>query len=84
MKSIKNLFSKLKERKKNAKLGGKNKRNLRKGLEEWVRKNLGDDYVEEALQKYDIINSGGSIGGMMETIVFIELVEQVKKEMGMK
>ena len=40
--------------------------------------------VEEALQNYDTINSGGSIGGLVETIAFIDLVETVKKEIGMK
>lgn len=54
---------------------------LRKELAKWVEKNMGAEYVEEALQYYDDINSGRSIGGIVDTIVFLDLVETVKKEL---
>lgn len=46
----------------------------------WVAKNLGKDYVEEFLEKYDDINSGIPIGGIAETMVFLDMIEQIKKE----
>jgi len=46
----------------------------------WVVKNLGEDYVEEFLAKYDDINRGIPIGGMVETMVFLEIIEQIKQE----
>lgn len=58
------------------------KRNLRKELAKWVEKNLGAEFVEEALDKYDKINSGIPIGGFSETLVFLHMVETVKAESG--
>jgi len=55
--------------------------NLRHELAEWVKRNIGSEYVDEALEKYDKINSGVSIGGMAETIAFVDMVETVKAEM---
>ena len=57
------------------------KYDLRKELGDWVEKNLGAEYVDEALEKYDKLNSGASIGGFYETMVFIEMVETVKAEL---
>lgn len=54
--------------------------NLRSELAKWVKKNLGAEYVEEALEKYDKINSGIPIGGMAETVTFVHMVETVKAE----
>ena len=54
--------------------------NLRKEGAKWVAKNIGEDYVEEFLVKYDDINRGISIGGMAETIVFLDMIEQIKSE----
>ena len=54
--------------------------NLRKEGAKWVAKNLGEEYVEEFLTKYDNLNRGIPIGGMVETIVFLEMIEQIKKE----
>ncbi len=54
---------------------------LRKEVTKWVAKNIGEEYVSEALEKYDNINRGIPIGGMMETIVFLNMVEKVKEEM---
>lgn len=54
--------------------------NLRKEVAVWVEKNLGAEYVDEALDKYDKINSGVPIGGFQETAVFIRMIEQIKAE----
>lgn len=53
---------------------------LRKEVAAWVGKNIGTEYVEEALNKYDKINSGVPIGGFMETAAFLDMVEKVKKQ----
>lgn len=53
---------------------------LRKEGAKWVSKNLGEEYVEEFLSKYDDINRGIPIGGMAETMVFLDMIEQIKKE----
>ena len=54
--------------------------NLRSKLAKWVEKNIGVEYVDEALEKYDKINSGTPIGGIAETVAFIDMVETVKAE----
>ena len=53
---------------------------LRAELAKWVETNLGPEWVDEALTKYDKINSGIPIGGFAETAVFIHMVETVKAE----
>lgn len=53
---------------------------LRAELAKWVETNLGPEWVDEALIKYDKINSGIPIGGFTETAVFIHMVETVKAE----
>ena len=53
---------------------------LRKEVAVWVEKNLGAEYVDEALDKYDKINSGVPIGGFQETAVFIDMIERIKAE----
>lgn len=53
---------------------------LRSELAKWVKKNIGSDHVDEALDKYDKINRGIPIGGFNETVVFLHMVEQIKKE----
>ena len=55
------------------------KDNLREKGIRYVRKNFGEQFVDEFKQKYDDINSGIPIGGLQETIVFIDLVETIKK-----
>ena len=55
--------------------------NLRKEIGRWVKKNIGQEYVDEALEKYDKINSGVPIGGFEETIVFIDMIERIKAEL---
>lgn len=54
--------------------------NLRSELANWVERNIGSEYVDEALEKYDKINSGIPIGGMVETMVFVDMIETVKAE----
>ena len=49
----------------------------KKDLRELCRKRYGDEFVK----MYDIINSGGTIGGFEETIIFLEMVEEVRKAM---
>lgn len=53
---------------------------LRKEGAKWVAKNIGEDYVEEFLAKYDDINRGIPIGGMAETIIFLDMIEQIRNE----
>lgn len=53
---------------------------LRKEGVKWVAKNLGKEYVEEFLDKYDKINRGIPIGGFAETAVFIDMIERIKEE----
>lgn len=38
------------------------------------------EYGENFVQKYDILASGGVIGGLGTTIAFIEMVEAVKSK----
>jgi hypothetical protein len=53
---------------------------LRKEGVKWVVKNIGEDYVEEFLVKYDNINRGIPIGRMAETMVFLDMIEQIRSE----
>ena len=53
---------------------------LRKEVAVWVEKNIGAEYVAEALEKYDKINSGVPIGGLLETVAYLDMVEKVKKQ----
>lgn len=52
---------------------------LRKEVADWVEKNIGAEFVEEALEKYDKINSGVPIGGVQETVVFLDMIEKIKE-----
>lgn len=54
--------------------------NLRKEVAVWVEKNIGAEYVDEALDKYDKINSGVPIGGYLETVGFVNMIERIKAE----
>lgn len=53
---------------------------LRKEGTKWVAKNIGEEYVEEFLDKYDKINRGIPIGGFAETVVFLDMIERIKEE----
>ena len=57
------------------------KYDLRKEVAAWVEKNIGVEYVDEALDKYDKLNSGVPIGDFQETAVFLQMIERVKMEM---
>lgn len=56
------------------------KYDLRKEVAAWVEKNIGVEYVDEALDKYDKLNSGVPIGDFQETAVFLHMIERVKME----
>lgn len=53
---------------------------LEKEGAKWVAKNLGEEYVEEFKEKYEKINRGIPIGGLEETIMFVDMLEQIKRE----
>jgi hypothetical protein len=53
---------------------------LRKEGAKWVAKNIGENYVDEFLAKYDAINRGIPIGRMAETLVFLDMIEQIRNE----
>ena len=55
--------------------------NLKSELAKWVEKNLGAEFVDEAIDKYDKINSGISIGGFSETVAFLHMIETIKVEL---
>lgn len=44
-----------------------------------LRKECIKRYGEDFINLYDTINSGGSIGNLIETIIFLNMVESVKK-----
>lgn len=45
-------------------------------LRELCRREYGDKFAED----YDTLCDGGAIGGLAETVLFIEMVEKVKSE----
>lgn len=47
----------------------------------WVRKEFGEEYVNEFCEKYDSLNRGIPIGGLHETILFVDMVDRIKKEL---
>lgn len=53
---------------------------LRSEGAKWVKENLGAEYVEEFLEKYDNINRGIPIGGFYETAVFLDMIETIKEQ----
>lgn len=55
--------------------------NLEKKLAKWVKKNLGPEYVDEAVDKYRLLNAGVPIGGFVETATFIAMIERIKEDM---
>ena len=54
--------------------------NLRKEGIKWVSENIGEEYVDEFLEKYNDINRGIPIGGLAETVVFLDMIKQIKKQ----
>lgn len=55
--------------------------NLRKEVARWVEKNIGQEFVNEALEKYDRINRGVPIGCLEDTVVFLDMIETIKAEL---
>lgn len=53
--------------------------NLRKDGAKWVRENIGEEYVDEFYEKYDKLNNGIPIGGFVETAVFLDMLERIKR-----
>lgn len=49
-------------------------RKKKKDLRELCKEKYGDDFVN----MYDTINSGGTIGNLGETIIFLRMVEEVR------
>lgn len=46
----------------------------------WVRKNIGEEYVNEFLEKYDNLSRGIPIGGIYETAVFLDMIETIREQ----
>lgn len=55
---------------------------LREEAAKWVKKNLGEEYMEEFLNDYDSLNRGISIGSFEETIIFLNMMEHIKRDIG--
>lgn len=53
------------------------KKRKKKSLREVCQEMYGDDIVTF----YDMINEGTPIGGFVETVVFLEMVEEARKKM---
>ena len=45
----------------------------------YVRNHFGEEFVDEFIEKYDKINMGTPIGNMYETMMFVNLIEEIKK-----
>jgi len=58
----------------------KSKRDFRRKCAIWVEEHLGEEYVEEFLDKYDTLNKGGTIGGFYETAVFLDLISAINDD----
>ena len=53
---------------------------FRKKIAVWVERNVGAEYVDEVLDRYEKFNSGISIGGMQEVVWFLDMIERIKAE----
>ena len=47
-----------------------------------LRDKLVEMYGEEAGEAYDKINTGIPMGGLLETVIFLQMVEEAKKALG--
>ena len=56
---------------------------LRQACIDKYSKEFGEKAGEEFGNMYDAINSGIPIGGFLETSIFLDMVEKVKKESGL-
>lgn len=51
------------------------------GIDKYTRE-FGEDAGQEFGEMYDLINEGESIGGLYKTIIFLNMLEEVKKDSG--
>lgn len=45
----------------------------------YIAEHYGAEYIDEFIEDYDTLNEGGTIGGLTETIAFLNLIEEIKK-----
>lgn len=50
----------------------------KKGIE-YVRYKFGEEYIQEFCDNYESLQQGAPIGGYIETLVFIELINDIKR-----
>lgn len=55
--------------------------NLEEEGARWVAKNIGEQYIQEFRDKYETLCRGGAIGGFLETAVFVDMIEQIKRDL---
>ena len=53
---------------------------LRSEGAKFVKREFGEEYVDEFLTKYDALGQGEPIGGFVETVVFLELIETIREQ----
>jgi len=56
---------------------------LRQACIDACTKEFGEDAGKEFGEMYDTLNRGGTIGGFIETVAFLDMIEKVKKESGL-
>lgn len=56
---------------------------LRQACIDKYSKEFGEEAREEIGRMYDSINRGIPIGGFLETVTFLDMIERVKKESGL-
>ena len=52
--------------------------NSREIFGQWIAKQYGKEYVDDALNKYDILCNGGTIDGYIQTALFIDMIAKSK------
>lgn len=55
--------------------------NLKEEGRKWCVREFGEQYESEFVEKYEAINRGIPIGGFYETVVFLDMVETIKREL---
>lgn len=55
-------------------------RKYKRRCDEWIKNNIGKEYINEFWDKYEKINQGIPIGGFEETAIFLRLVDHMIKE----
>ena len=55
--------------------------NLKEEGRKWCVREFGEQYGSEFVEKYEAINRGIPIGGFYETVVFLDMVETIKREL---